>query len=55
MLAHEIYKQLRAICNEMNIKLTSTSNNSTNIRNSLIHGFFMNAAEYQKENEFKTV
>ena len=53
-LATEICQQLREICLRNSVKLAS-SNNSVNIRHALISGFFMNAAEYQKENEYKTV
>lgn len=33
----------------------STLTDTVNIRCALIQGFFMNVAEYQKENEYKTV
>ena len=33
----------------------SSLTDTVNVRFALIHGFFMNAAEYQKENEYKTV
>ncbi len=33
----------------------SSLKDTVNIRKALIEGFFMNAAEYQKENEYKTV
>ena len=54
-LAAEINKQLKDICTKNSIKLSSSSNDSVKIRMALISGFFMNAAEYQKENEYKTV
>lgn len=53
-LATDICQQLREICTRNSIKLAS-GNNTVNIRNALVAGFFMNAAEYQKENEYKTV
>ncbi|CAF1020682.1 unnamed protein product [Brachionus calyciflorus] len=54
-LAVEINKQLKEICNRNSIKLSSSTNDSVKIRMALISGFFMNAAEYQKENEYKTI
>ncbi|RNA11852.1 ATP-dependent RNA helicase DHX33 [Brachionus plicatilis] len=54
-LAVDINKQLKDICTKNSIKLTSSSNDSVKIRMALISGFFMNAAEYQKENEYKTM
>lgn len=54
-LAVEICKQLRGICQRNNIHIMSSLSDTVNIRYALIHGFFMNAAEYQKENEYKTI
>ncbi len=54
-LAVEICKQLRGICQRNNIHIMSSLTDTVNIRCALIQGFFMNAAEYQKENEYKTV
>ena len=58
-LALEICKQLREICGRGNVNIaltgSSRSNDTVNIRRALIAGFFLNAAEYQKENEYKTV
>ncbi len=54
-LAVEICKQLREICKRNNIHVMSSLTDTVNIRLALIYGFFMNAAEYQKENEYKTV
>ena len=53
-LAHEICKQLREICTRSGIQVSSSSD-TVAIRTALISGFFMNAAEYQKDNEYKTV
>lgn len=54
-LAVDICKQLRDICNRQSIRLSSSSSDSVSVRKALISGFFMNAAEYQRENEYKTV
>lgn len=55
-LAVEIYRQIKEICLRNSILSTTYCQQGTaNIRTALIHGFFMNAAEYFKENEYKTV
>ena len=54
-LAVDICRQLRDICARNNIQISSSSNNTVSIRQAIIEGFFMNAAEYTKENEYKTV
>ena len=59
-LSVEICKQLREICSRSHVNIsltnsTSRTQDTVNIRRSLIAGFFLNAAEYQKENEYKTV
>lgn len=54
-MANEIAKQLRDVCARSGVRVTSSLNDTVGIRNALIAGFFMNAAEYQKENEYKTV
>jgi len=55
-LASEIRKQLRDICIREGISTTSKQAMDTvSIRKALIHGFFMNSAEYFKENDFKTI
>lgn len=54
-LAIEINKQLKEVCARNSIKITSGANDSVKIRQAMISGFFMYAAEYQKENEYKTV
>ena len=59
-LSMEICKQLREICSRAHVNISligssSRSQDTVSIRRSLIAGFFLNAAEYQKENEYKTV
>ena len=55
-LALDIYRQIKEICLRNNILSTTYCLSDTaNIRTALIHGFFMNAAEYFKENEYKTI
>jgi HrpA-like RNA helicase len=54
-LAVDICKQLRDVCNRNSIRLLTCQNDTVKIRHALISGFFMNAAEYHKENEYKTV
>jgi HrpA-like RNA helicase len=54
-LAVDICKQLRDLCHRNNIQLINCHNDTVKIRQALISGFFMNAAEYHKENEYKTV
>jgi ATP-dependent RNA helicase DHX33 len=54
-LAVDICKQLRDICVRYGIKMGAAPLDTVNLRHALISGFFMNAAEYQKENEYKTV
>lgn len=55
-LSVEIYRQIKEVCLRNNILGTTNCHSGTaNIRTALIHGFFMNAAEYFKENEYKTI
>ena len=54
-MAVNICRQLRDICARNGIATSNSRNDTVSIRQSLIQGFFINAAEYTKENEYKTI
>lgn len=51
----EIRKQLRGICENLKLPLESCRQDTNSIRKCLCAGFFMNAAELQREGEYISV
>jgi HrpA-like RNA helicase len=54
-MAVDVCKQIREVCARNGVRLVTCQNDTVKIRHALISGFFTNAAEYHKENEYKTV
>lgn len=54
-LALEVRKQLRGICVKLELPIESCGQDFSVLRKCLAFGFFMNAAELQKEGEFISV
>lgn len=54
-MALEVRRQLRGICQDQGMQFTSSSRDSNAVRKCLVAGFFMNAAELNKDGNYITL